>query len=82
MQPYSNNSGKSSVIAYSAGNDYIVVQFPNSAYYKYTYSSAGQSAIEAMKRYAQKGFGLGTYISTKDTQPDYERKGSSLESVV
>lgn len=82
MQPYANNSGKSNVIAYYLGNDFIVVQFPHSAYYKFTYTSAGQAAIEAMKRYAQNGSGLGTFISTKDTQPDYARKGTSLESVL
>lgn len=82
MQPYANNSGKSNVLAYYIGSDFIVVQFPHNAYYKYTYSSAGQSAIELMKQFAQNGSGLGTYISTKATQPNYEAKGSSLESVL
>lgn len=82
MQPYANNSGKSNVSAYYLGDDFIVVQFPRNSYYKYTYSSAGQAAIETMKRYAQNGSGLGTFISTKDTQPDYARKGSSLDSVL
>lgn len=82
MQQYANNSGKSNVVAYLTGNDFIVVQFPRNAYYKYTYSSAGQSAIEAMKRFAQNGSGLGTFISTKETQPNYASKGSSLEGVL
>lgn len=82
MQPYANNSGKSNVLAYFIGDDFIVVQFPHNAYYKYTYSSAGQAAIETMKRYAQNGSGLGTFISTKDTQPDYASKGSSLDGVL
>lgn len=82
MQQYSNNSGRSNVIAYYIGVDFIVVQFPHNAFYKYTYSSAGQSAIDAMKRFAQSGSGLGTYISTKDTQPDHASKGSSLEAVL
>lgn len=82
MQPYANNSGKSNVLAYLIGDDFIVVQFPHNSYYKYTYSSAGQVAIETMKRYAQRGSGLGTFISTKDTQPDYASKGSSLDGVL
>lgn len=82
MQQYANNSGKSNVVAYYIGDDFIVVQFPHNAYYKYTYSSAGQSAIETMKRYAQNGSGLGTFISTKETQLGYESKGSSLEAVL
>lgn len=82
MQQYSNNSGKSSVVAYYIGADFVVVQFPHNMFYKYTYSSAGQTAIEAMKRFAESGSGLGTYISTKATQPDHECKGSSLEAVL
>lgn len=82
MQSYANNSGKSNVVAYYIGHDFIVVQFPHNAYYKYTYSSAGQFAIEMMKQFTQSGSGLGTYISTKATQPSYETKGSSLESVL
>ena len=82
MQPYANNSGQSNVVAYYIGDDFIVVQFPHNSFYKYTYSSAGQAAIESMKRFAESGSGLGTYISTKATQPDYASKGSSLESVL
>jgi len=82
MQPYANNSGKSGVIAYLIGSDFIVVQFTHNSFYKYTYSSAGQSAVETMKRFAQSGSSLGTFISTKTTQPDYSRKGSSLEAIL
>lgn len=82
MQQYANNSGKSNVVAYYIGSDFIVVQFPHNAYYKYTYSSAGQSAVELMKQFAQNGSRLGTYISTEATQPDYAATGASLESVL
>lgn len=82
MQPYANISGKSNVVANFIGNDFIVVQFPRNSFYKYTYSSAGQTAIESMKRFAESGSGLGTYISTKSTQPNYESRGSSLGSVL
>ena len=82
MQQYAKNSGKSNVEAYHIGDDFIVVQFLDNAYYKYTYSSAGQSAIEVMKQLAQRGSGLGTYISTEATQPSYEAKGSSLEGIL
>jgi hypothetical protein len=82
MEPYANNSGRSGVVAYLIGDDYIVVQFKNSAFYKYSYSSAGQQAIETMKQLANSGSGLGTYISTKATQPSHESNGRSLESVL
>lgn len=49
---------------------------------RYTDSSAGQSAIEMMKRPAQIGSSLGTYISTKAAQPDYEVKGARSENIL
>ena len=84
MEQYANNSGRSNVIAYLIGPDYIVVRFanPGISFYKYTYDSAGQSAIEAMKQMAQKGSGLNTFISSKSTQPTFASKGVSLESVL
>lgn len=84
MQAYANNSGKSNIVAYQIGNDYIVVQFANSAapFYKYTYASAGQTAISIMIRLAQNGRGLNTYISSTATRPSHESKGATLESVL
>lgn len=82
MQQYANNSGESNVKAYYIGTDFIVVQFPRNAFYKYTYSSAGRSAIEIMKQRAQNGSGLGTFISSKTTHPPFESKGITLEEVL
>ncbi len=82
MQPYANNSGKSNVVAYYIGDDFIVVQFPHNSFYKYSYASAGQAAVETMKKYAKNGFGLGTFISTKATQPPYDSKASSLRALI
>lgn len=76
MKPYKNLSGQSNVVAYQLGTDYIVVQFTSGSwtFYKYTYVSAGQYAIEAMKKLAEDGLGLNSYIASKGTQPAYEKK--------
>lgn len=78
MQPYSNLSGESGVLAYQNGSDYIVIQFKTGQYtfYKYTYSTAGSSTIEHLKNLAQQGRGLNSYISTY--KPGYSAKAVSL----
>lgn len=63
MIRYKNISGKSGVIQYQAGSDYILVKFINDAIYRYTYASAGKQVIEKMKQLAKQGKGLSTYIS-------------------
>lgn len=78
MQPYSNLSGDSGVLAYQNGSDYIIVQFKAGQYtfYKYTYASAGNSVVEVLKDLAQSGRGLNSYISTH--KPAYSSKSTSL----
>ena len=64
MQSYKSRSRKKSgVTAYQAGDDFIIIQFGHSATYKYSYKSAGKSAIEKMKSLAQQQKGLSTFIS-------------------
>lgn len=84
METYSNNSGRSNVLRYLIASDYIVIQFSGGrdTFYKYTYASAGVSAIETMKQLAEQGSGLNSYVSSKATSPSYERKGASLEAVL
>lgn len=84
MQLYANNSGRSNIIAYKIGADFIIIRFSSAgvSFYKYTHGSAGRSAIDTMKQLAQNGSGLNAYISSKSTQPAFESKGSTLESVI
>lgn len=84
MQRYKNLGGRSGVVGYEIGDNYIVVQFirGKDTFYNYTYASAGQTAIETMKRLAEQGSGLGSYISSKATQPQYDKKGNSLQDVL
>lgn len=76
MRPYINRSGKSGVLAFEIGADYILVEFKSGKerYYRYTYASAGKNAIETMKELALAGEGLNSFISSKATQPKYSEK--------
>ncbi|MCD8265226.1 MAG: hypothetical protein LUD02_14630 [Tannerellaceae bacterium] len=64
MQPYKNLSGRSGVRAYVIGADYILVLFiRGNRVYNYTYTKAGVQHVENMKRLAELGKGLNTYIN-------------------
>jgi hypothetical protein len=70
VKPYANLSGDSGVVAYAIGADFIDVQFKSGTIYRYSHASAGQIAVERMKRLAVAGQGLSTFISR--SQPGYE----------
>jgi hypothetical protein len=63
MKKYSNNSGKSGVLAYETGADWIKVKFIEGGIYRYSHQQAGRHHVEQMKILAEKGRGLSTYIS-------------------
>lgn len=56
-------NGDSGVQAYECGGEFIRIQFADGTIYLYTYESADSSNIEAMKRLAQSGKGLNTFIN-------------------
>lgn len=68
MTRYQNNSGQSGIIGYQIYEDSITVEFKESnknghRFYSYTYSSAGKTNIEEMKKLAVQGLGLNSYIN-------------------
>ena len=78
MQPYKNLSGQSGVESYMYEDKSITVKFKaknKSGYdtYKYTYTSASPSEIEEMKRLADVGQGLQTYIN-QQVREKYESR--------
>ena len=73
MEIYRNVSGDSGVDQYEIGDNFIKVQFSTGAQYLYTYSSAGMSNIEHMKKLAKSGDGLNAFINTH-VKKLYERK--------
>lgn len=71
MAHYSSKSGKKSgIIAYEIGDDFITVIFEGFKKYKYSHSSAGKSAVNAMKRLAVASQGLSTYIAQHKPIPE------------
>lgn len=64
MKRYGNLSGNSGVSAYHLGRGWIQVRFKDDRIYKYTAKSVGRKHLDAMKRLAEAGEGLSSYIST------------------
>jgi len=62
VEPYRNLTGKSRVLAYKTGEDFIEVQFKDRSVYVYKYSSNGQQNIDTMKTLAESGTGLDRFI--------------------
>ena len=73
MKSYKNLSGKSGVVFFEPGGDYIDVQFTGGAIYRYSYRKPGVEKVEEMKKLAEIGLGLGSYIS-RHVKKDYEYK--------
>lgn len=64
MERYRNSGGGSGVSAYEIGSDYILVKFSGTARtFRYSYRKAGQNHVENLKRLAQSGSGLNSYIN-------------------
>ena len=73
MIPYKDVDGDSNVEAYEIYPTAIAVKFNGpDKIYVYSYSSAGMSNVEQMKRLAQSGDGLNSYINTY-CKYNYER---------
>lgn len=63
MIKYRNSNGDSGIAAYEVGEDYILVKFSEGGTYLYSYRKAGQRHVDEMKRLAQRGSGLNSYIN-------------------
>jgi hypothetical protein len=73
MHPYKSINHDTGVIAYQNGDDHIAVQFKDGTVYLYTNKSAGAKAIIQMKKLAEAGMGLTTYIN-QHVKDRYEAK--------
>jgi hypothetical protein len=62
--PYQSDGG-SGVTRYAIGPDYIVLEFKSGEAYLYNHSTPGRSEVETMKRLAEAGKGLTTFINRK-----------------
>jgi hypothetical protein len=63
MIPYKNLSHKSGVAAYQIRKDAILIRFISDGTYLYNYERPGKKHVEKMKKLAEAGEGLSTYIS-------------------
>jgi len=73
MKEYNSTGGKTSgVTAYEIGEDFISVQFRGGTIYKYSNSSCGIDAVQAMTNLALNSNGLSTYIA--QNKPNFESK--------
>ncbi|HAA54780.1 MAG TPA: hypothetical protein DCE42_08475 [Myxococcales bacterium] len=75
MKVYGNRHGESGVKFYEYGEDWIRVAFTSGQVYEYTHASAGKEHIDEMKRCADEGEGLSTYIS-QNTRNLFEKEVS------
>jgi hypothetical protein len=76
MKTYKDMGGDSGVIAYDYGDNWMRIQFRHGGTYEYLSSVIGTMHLSEMKRLADSGDGLGTYINT---HPDV-KKGFSSKS--
>lgn len=63
MRHYQNLHGQSGVVGYAVADDAILVEFKKGATYLYTATILGKEKFEQMKRLAETGKGLSTFIS-------------------
>ncbi len=71
MQRYANFGGNSSIAGYEIEPTHIRVMFNNGDLYSYSYASAGISNVEQMKKLAQSGHGLNSFIM-RNVRNSYE----------
>ena len=64
MKPYPDKSGESGVTHYELGKDWIEIRFAGRPEpYRYSARGIGNGHLDALKRLAEAGQGLATYIS-------------------
>ena len=73
MKPYKNLNRDSGVVAYQIAENSITIKFQDGGIYAYTYAKPGWHKVEAMKKLAQKGAGLATYIN-RNVRENYARR--------
>jgi hypothetical protein len=72
--PYKDLSKKSGVIAYEKGKTFIKIKFKEAPYiYTYNYIKPGKLHVLQMKKLADAGTGLSTYISQNIRDDYYSR---------
>ncbi len=68
MKNYANLGGNSSIKYYEYETTFITVQFSSGKSYTYSYESAGINNVEHMKKLADSGSGLNSFIMRNVSQ--------------
>jgi hypothetical protein len=71
--PYADRSGASGVFAYALGEGFIDLWFRDGVRYRYDASAPGPEHVAEMRRLAQAGKGLATYVN-RHVRTDFARK--------
>ena len=64
VKAYGNRSGNSGIKKFAHGSDWIRLQFASGDVYRYSAKGVGKKNLEEMKRLAEVGKGLTTFINT------------------
>jgi len=67
VKAYLNQSNDAGILAYEYGSDWIRIRFSNGEIYEYTSARIGRANLNRMKRLAEIGDGLTTFINTHAT---------------
>ena len=73
MKTYQNKSGGAGIKGYENLQDGIRIQYNDGSTYLYNYKVNGQKQIEEMKKLADQGIGLTTYLQ-KYIKDEYAEK--------
>jgi hypothetical protein len=63
VKPYRNLSGDSGVVGYEIGRNFIRIRFKSKEDYRYELGRVGRKHLDAMRKLAESGKGLATYIN-------------------
>jgi len=63
MKAYKKQGGPSGISAYAIGDDNIKIRFVDGSIYLYNFKSTGKQNVERMKKLAEAGKGLATFIN-------------------
>jgi hypothetical protein len=63
MKTYNKQGRPSGVSAYEIGNDSIKIRFVDGSIYLYNFKTTGKQNVERMKKLAEAGKGLATFIN-------------------
>jgi hypothetical protein len=80
MIPYKNINHFSSILAYESGSEWIRIEFVSGAVREYTYENVGKDHVEAMKKCAIKGKGLGSYVLNHEDHFKAYKKTHNVDS--